>query len=405
MSGFVGALSEAWAELRHHKLRVLLSLIGIAVSVAAIAAVLALGDYMRQSSAEQSDRYGGREATISVSASRTDGGALDVRAFDEQVDAAAERFGIAHVSRRVEQMQGGAMVQTSDYLRPVTTNLVDPDYALIHRTTLSAGRWFTADDGQLLAPPVILSQSLWQALGSPSLAGSPEVELGGPVAGAYRLIGVTPLEGPWDTQKTITLLTDTYLDRAGVLPEGAYPTWELWVDPAQVELIGPELAAQLRAAAGDAVTVSASRSDWASRPETQQSAQMFELITGLVAGLVLLLGGLGLVNIQLVAMRQRIREIGVRRSFGATSGRIFTTVLLENVVATAVAGVVGIILAIIVMRALFTFEVLTPLQDNPPFPLRAALIALAAAVIIGAIAGFLPALAAVRAKVIDALRF
>lgn len=405
MSGFVGALSEAWAELRHHKMRVMLSLIGIAVSVAAIAAVLALGDYMRQSNTENSDRSGGREATISVSASRADGAALDIRAFDAQVQAAADRFGIAHVTRRIDQMQSAAMVQTPDYLRPVATNLVDPDFALIHRTKLFAGRWFTAEDADLLAPPVVLSQALWQALGSPSLATYPEVQLGGPVAGTYRLIGVTPLEGPWDTQKTITLLTDTYLDRAGVLPKDAYPTWELWVDPAQVAQIGPELTAQLRAGAGDAVTVSANRADWGANPDVQQSAQMFELITGLIAGLVLLLGGLGLVNIQLVAMRQRIREIGVRRSFGATSGRIFGAVLLENVVATAVAGVVGIILAIVVMRTLFTLEVLPPLQDTPPFPLRAALIAMVAAVAIGAIAGFLPALAAVRAKVIDALRF
>ena len=134
-------------------------------------------------------------------------------------------------------------------------------------------------------------------------------------------------------------------------------------------------------------------------------AAMFELITGLVARLVLLLGGLGLVNIQLVAMRQRIREIGVRRSFGATGGRIFTAVLLESVVATAVAGVAGVILAIIVMKVLFAMDVLPTVQDDPPFPLRAALVAMVAAVAIGAVAGFLPALAAVRAKVIDALRF
>jgi len=180
---------------------------------------------------------------------------------------------------------------------------------------------------------------------------------------------------------------------------------EVWVGADAVNEVGPELTAQLRAAAGTGVDVTVSRADWGSRPETQQSAQMFELITSLVAGLVLLLGGLGLVNIQLVAMRQRIREIGVRRSFGATGARIFTAVLLENVVATAVAGVIGIALAIIVMRGLFTFEVLTPLQDSPPFPVRAAVIALAASVGIGAIAGFLPALTAVRAKVIDALRF
>ena len=54
---------------------------------------------------------------------------------------------------------------------------------------------------------------------------------------------------------------------------------------------------------------------------------------------VLILGGLGVLNIGLVTVRQRIREIGVRRSFGATSGRIFSAVMLESVCATALAGV------------------------------------------------------------------
>lgn len=404
MSGFVGALSEAWAELRHHKLRVLLSLIGIAVSVAAIAAVLALGDYMRQSTIEQSDRYGGREATISISANRTDGGAMDWAGFDRSVRDAADRFGLEHLTRRAD-LTTSAMVQTPDYLQPTPVRLADVDAALIHRTTLLAGRWFQTDDAQWLAPPVVVSQSLWQALGSPVLSAHPTLELGGALAGTYRIIGVTPAEYQGDTQKMITLLPDTYLQRTETLSSNDSMSWELWVSSANVSQIGPELAAQLRAAAGPGVTVSLNRADWASRPENQQSAQIFELITGLIAGLVLLLGGLGLVNIQLVAMRQRIREIGVRRSFGATSGRIFTTVLLENVVATAVAGVVGIIIAIVVLRVLFTLDVLPTLQDIPPFPLRAALIALAAAVGIGAVAGFLPALAAVRAKVIDALRF
>lgn len=405
MSGFVGALGEAWAELRHHKLRVLLSLIGIAVSVAAIAAVLALGDYMRQNSIEQSDRYGGREATIAIYAYPTDGGVLDTAAFDANVRSAAERFGLTHVTRRVDQLSTYATVQTSDFVRPVMTRLADPDYALIHRTKLLAGRWFAAADLDWLAPPVVISQSLWQSLGAPSLAGSPTLELTGILAGTYRIVGVTPAEYQGDTSKTITLPTDAYLDRTETLTQNDSMTWELWVSPDAVDDIGPQLAAQLRAASGAAVQVDVQRADWGSRPENQQSAEMFELITGLIAGLVLLLGGLGLVNIQLVAMRQRIREIGVRRSFGATSGRIFTAVLLENIVATAVAGIVGIALAIIVMRVLFSLEVLTPLQDNPPFPLRAAFVALAAAVGIGAIAGFLPALAAVRAKVIDALRF
>lgn len=405
MSGFIGALSEAWAELRHHKLRVLLSLIGIAVSVAAIATVLALGDYMRQSTIEQSDRYGGREATIAVSAYRTDGAAMDWEAFDSAIRAAADRFELTHVTRRADQLSEMAMVQMPDYLRPVQTRLADPDYAVIHRTALFAGRWFTDADAEWLSPPIVVSQALWAALGSPNLGAYPTLELGGILAGTYRIVGVSPGEYPGDPQKAITLLPDTYFARAEVLAAGDALTWEIWVGPDEVNEIGPELAAQVRAATGPDVEVSLTRSDWGSQPGNQQQAQIFELTTGAIAGLVLLLGGLGLVNIQLVAMRQRIREIGVRRSFGATGARIFTTVLLENVVATAVAGIVGIIVAIVVQRALFSFGVLTPLQDTPAFPLRAALVALAAAVAIGAIAGFLPALAAVRAKVIDALRF
>jgi len=80
-------------------------------------------------------------------------------------------------------------------------------------------------------------------------------------------------------------------------------------------------------------------------------------------------------------------------------------VLLESVVATAVAGIVGIAIAIAIMRAPFVLQMFQGLQDVPPFPLRAAVIGLVAAVAIGALAGFIPALVAVRVKVIEALRF
>jgi putative ABC transport system permease protein len=168
--------------------------------------------------------------------------------------------------------------------------------------------------------------------------------------------------------------------------------------------LGPALAADLRAGQDD-IEINVNRTDWASRPDAQSSMAVFEAVTGGIAGLVLLLGGLGLVNIQLVAMRQRIREIGVRRSFGATQGRIFTSVLLESVVATAVAGVIGIAIAVAVLRAPFVMDMFSGLQDIPPFPVRAAVTGLVAAVAIGALAGFIPALMAVRSNVIDALRF
>lgn len=402
MTGIVGALGDAWAELRHHRLRVLLSLIGIAVSVGAIAAVVALGEYQRQYQAEQSDRNGGRVATIQVSASRTDGVPMDWQAFDERVQRVSERFAFSHRSRVVDQLT--LSLQTPDQVQQVMTRLVDPDYPVIRRAPILEGRWFREGDEQLLAPPVVISEPLWDVYGRPDLSSGFSLTLTGDTVGTYPVIGVTPNQYQGDTEKRLTMLYDDYTERVDALPAEASVTWDFWVPESLVADLGPVLAMDLRAGL-EGVDVSVARSDWGSRPEMQASSQMFELITGSIAGLVLLLGGLGLVNIQLVAMRQRIREIGVRRSFGATGARIFTSVLLESVVATAVAGVVGIAIAIAILRAPFVLQMFQGMQDIPPFPLRAAVTGLVAAVAIGALAGFIPALVAVRAKVIDALRF
>jgi putative ABC transport system permease protein len=126
-----------------------------------------------------------------------------------------------------------------------------------------------------------------------------------------------------------------------------------------------------------------------------------------VAGLVLLLGALGLVNIALVTLKQRIREIGVRRSFGATAGRVFFAVMMESIVATVVAGIVGVIGAVLIVTNPFVQNFISQgmVTDFPPFPVEAALLGLACATGVGALAGLLPALVAVRVKVIDAIRY
>lgn len=401
MSGFVGALVDAWSELRHHKLRVLLSLIGIAVSVGAISAVVTLGEYQRQIQTEQSDRFGGRPATIQISAYTTDGAPMDWLAFDERVDQVSERFEFSHRTRVVDGLSVG--VQSPDQLQQTPLRLIDPAYPVIHRTSLLEGRWLRGADSELLASPVVITESLWDAFGRPDLQGF-TIALDGALAGTHPVVGVTPRQYAGDEEKLVTALFDSYVAGVDSFPAESNVLWEVWVSDDIVAELGPVLAMDLRAGLEN-TEVGVTRTDWGSRPEMQQAFVLFEVITGAIAGLVLLLGGLGLVNIQLVAMRQRIREIGVRRSFGATGGRIFSSVLLESVVATAVAGIVGIAIAIAIMRAPFVLQMFQGLQDVPPFPLRAAVIGLVAAVAIGALAGFIPALVAVRVKVIEALRF
>ena len=140
----------------------------------------------------------------------------------------------------------------------------------------------------------------------------------------------------------------------------------------------------------------------------EEALALLRLAVRGAGGIVLLLGGLGVLNIGLVTVRQRIREIGVRRSFGATSGRIFAAVMLESVCATALAGLAAVGASIVLVRNLPLDRLLNngiPLADTPGFPVSSAVEGLVAATLVGALAGLLPASIAVRAKVIDAIRF
>jgi putative ABC transport system permease protein len=183
------------------------------------------------------------------------------------------------------------------------------------------------------------------------------------------------------------------------------PQMELWIPPDLADQLVPLVQRDLGAAFGDDWIVDVSRVDYLAWGDgASDPLGPIRLVLTAVAVVILLLGALSLLNISLVTVRQRVREIGVRRSFGATAGRVFFAVMMESVVATVVAGVVGVFAAVILVTGPWTVQLL-PVSDMPPFPLDAALIGLGAATLVGALAGLVPALVAVRVKVIDAIRF
>jgi putative ABC transport system permease protein len=131
-----------------------------------------------------------------------------------------------------------------------------------------------------------------------------------------------------------------------------------------------------------------------------------KLVVGGIAGLILILGALGLLNISMVTVRYRVREIGIRRSFGATAARVFFSVMMESVVATVAAGAIGVIVAILLIENPISQGFIAQgITNVPPFPFSAAVIGIVSSTVVGALAGLLPALVAVRVKVIDAIRF
>ena len=107
----------------------------------------------------------------------------------------------------------------------------------------------------------------------------------------------------------------------------------------------------------------------------------FTMVVSAAGVFMMVLGALGLINVSIVTVRQRIHEIGVRRAFGASSWRIFFSIMLESVVATVVAGIVGIAISILALRFVPLGPILGIQADvpTPAYPFIAALIGLAAA--------------------------
>ena len=129
------------------------------------------------------------------------------------------------------------------------------------------------------------------------------------------------------------------------------------------------------------------------------------LIIMVIGGIVIFLGALGLLNVAIVTVRQRIREIGIRRAVGASAKRVFFSVFMESVVATFVAGVIGVGIAILIMRVIPLESMDIMLQDVPAFPMSPAVAGVGIATAVGALCGIIPAVAAVRVKPIDAIRY
>lgn len=118
-----------------------------------------------------------------------------------------------------------------------------------------------------------------------------------------------------------------------------------------------------------------------------------------IAAISLLVGGIGIMNIMLTSVTERTREIGIRKSIGASQSAIMTQFLTEAMVLTMMGGLFGIIVAYLLSFAVKAFADITPV-----FTIRAFVVAVGISAIIGVVFGSAPALQAARKKPIDALR-
>lgn len=402
-TGFAAALLEAWQELRIHKLRVLLSLIGVTVAVASLTTALAGAGMARQMMTETLERDG-RPAMITTYAfdPSSDGGPQGDDSVAQAFEKTSARFKIDYttmIGRSYDQQ-----VVSHGVALDAETLVVEPDYAPMHRLVISQGRWLESEDAQNLSPAVVVDQNIIRELGLEGQQLPFTVDLvSNGNAVSVTVIG-TSSSRSFGMSGQLWMLPATYehwFSERAPLNEVSY---KMWVPIEGSEELAMHFGQQMQAEL-PGFTVDSHREDYLMWGADESLKQLAMVVSG-IAVIILLLGSLSLLNVSMVTMKQRIREVGIRRSFGATTGRVFFSVMMESVVATAVAGGLGVLISVALVsnESLLNMVLATELDQMPPFPLDAALLGMGVSVAVGALTGVLPALVAARVKIVDAIR-
>ena len=123
---------------------------------------------------------------------------------------------------------------------------------------------------------------------------------------------------------------------------------------------------------------------------------------GIIAAISLLVGGIGIMNIMLASINERIREIGICKAVGATGAAIFTQILVESVVIALMGALVGVAASYGLVDIL---AYITPTGNSPEITPEAMVLAVVFSALVGVVAGLFPAIKAARLNPIQALRY
>ncbi|MCL4506878.1 MAG: ABC transporter permease [Chloroflexi bacterium] len=396
-------VETAFESLTTNKMRTFLTMLGVIIGVAAVVTLLALGSGVQASIDSQISSQGVN--LLNVSPNRRVSGA---RLTLDDANALADRLNVPDAVLVVPQLNGNATVSAG--INKDTPEIIGttPDYFPVKNVALSAGVAFTQSDvDQRLRVAVIgptLAQNLFgaqPALGQTFLIGSVPFK----VIGVLQAKGGTGFGGTDDSAfvPLTVAMEKLFVNRAAGLKSISSITVEA-ASTGQSTAALNEIAAVLRKRHGIIVGQPDDFSifDQASLVATLNTVVgTLTAFLGAIGAISLLVGGIGIMNIMLVSVTERTREIGVRKAIGAQPAAIHLQFLIEALAVTMVAGVLGIVLSVILVTVINSVQT----SVSPVIEPTSVLIAFTVSVLIGVLFGFYPAWRAARLEPVEALRY
>ena len=398
-------VKSALGAIRANKLRSALSMLGILIGVTAVIAMLAVGKGAQKSIETQLSSLGSNLVMLWPRPPRGGGGARGASgSFSRLDDDDVEAIRRAHpgIKRAAGEVQGNVQAVYMD--KNVNTNLVgaEPVFADMRNSQAYYGRFFTEEENDRMARVALLGPTVAQALfGETDPVGrSINVE-----RVKFKVIGVLPRKGSGgfqDQDDRIVVPLKTAMKRVlgrQYLGSVAFESASPEQTDAAIEAVRSLMRARHRLPdyKDDDFTI---RNMAEIQAALTGTSKIFSLLLGIVAAISLLVGGIGIMNIMLVSVSERTREIGLRKAIGATRRAVLIQFLIEAAALSTCGGLAGIGLGMAIAFALSTFAgwaaIVTP---------QSVLLAFVFSAGTGVLFGFWPARKASLLSPIEALRY
>ncbi len=391
----------ALSSIRSNLFRASLTMLGIIIGVGAVITMVALGTGAQRAIDEQMAALGGDILAVESSFWFSRGVARDQQTLTTG-DAAALTVGTEHLDEVVPEINGRYQVKYGNRNINATVIGMTPNYLDVHGFDVAAGRMFTlADDAArrrvaVLAAdvPGMLDTDAESIIGRSIAVGSVPFDVIGVLVPKGSTGWRNPDDDVWIPLSTaqFRVTGNEFVERISVLVE----------ESSSVELAMLEIERVLRREHGilpgkDNDFAMVNRKQFAE--SRQEATQIFTFLLAGIAGVSLVVGGIGIMNIMLVTVTERTREIGIRKALGATRGNILLQFLVESTTLCLLGGALGLLVgataASLLNRLAGWQTVVTAESAMTAFGFSAA---------VGIVFGIWPARRASQLDPIDALR-
>ena len=411
-------LRTALQELTTNKRRTGLTMLGIVIGVGAVIALMAAGQGAQQGITQQVRGLGSNLLFITPGETEGGGGGFGIGATTlttDDAEALRTNPALPYVESVVSLFQLPLDTQAIGNGRNTSAGLTATELAFIEVRSyeVEVGRFLNDEDERRRATSVVLG-----AVVATELFDTPEQALGqgvrvsfGPLSFSLTVVGVMEERGASGTGEDDVQLFIPMSTFLANVPFGRSPTGETNVGEIIVKVTEGDKIDETNEAISALLF---ERHDFVEDYviETQddllttarQVSRTLTILLGAIAGISLVVGGIGIMNIMLVSVTERTREIGIRKAVGASQADILMQFMIEAVMVTAIGGVIGIVAGIAAARAASGQDFGTGTEVTAVVTTWSVFVAFGVSTLIGLFFGIYPALQASRLDPIEALR-